>query len=143
MHIFPDFKIILIQLVPFVVLLVGLNALVFQPMLDYLEERRKRIDGFKGQSDELSRDSDRKAKDIEAKMGEARAELVEARHKILSVAQAKERELLEGARRELEEKAALFHQQLMENQKRESEQLRTHVDTLAGGIASRVLGRAM
>lgn len=143
MHIFPDFKIILIQLVPFLVLLAGLNVLVFQPMLDYLEERRKRIDGFKGQSDELGKDSDRKAKEIEARIVAARAEVVEARHKVLSVAQAKERELLESTRRELEEKAARFHQQLEENRQKESEQLRAQVDYLAGDIAGKVLGRAV
>lgn len=143
MHIFPDPTIIAFQLIPFVVLLIAMNALVFQPMLNYLEERKKRIEGASSVAKNLGGDSSHKAKEIEQQLSKARNDVAEIRNRILRDAQAREKQILEAARLEMETSATEFRKQLESTRVEESSRLRSEVDTLGTNIAGRVLGRSV
>lgn len=143
MHIFPDIKIILLQLIPFFVLMIALNALVFQPMLNYLEERRKRIEGVGERAKTMGSSSEAKAKEIETRMAAARTSVAETRARILRDAQNQDRQIMEQARKSAEATAETFRRELEQTRTTESASLRKDVDALGSEIASRVLGRAV
>jgi len=143
MHIFPDPIIIAYQLIPFAVLLIALNSLVFQPMLNYLDERRKRIEGSSDLAKHLGSDSSHKEKEIAQKLASARTEVAEMRAKALRDAQAVEKQILDDARKAAEAHAATFRRELDATRSQESARLRDEVDALGTNIAGRVLGRAL
>ncbi len=132
---------LLVQIVLFVVLLVFLKPLLFEPMLKLFEEREKRIEGTRR---EASKEDERSAKAL----AKYEAVLAKARE-----AGAAERDALraEGARKEAEimarvrSLAATTIEQgrttLASEAKRTRAELTTEAATLGRAIASQVLGR--
>ena len=67
-------EMVLLQLIPFLLTVVGLNAIILKPMLAYLGERERNIAGFKNEADGLQDEVATKVGELDAKLAEARRE---------------------------------------------------------------------
>jgi len=130
-----------VQLGFFVVLLLVLKPTLFDPMMRLFEEREKRIEGTRHRAtkeDEKSAKALAKTEVILNKAREAgaaerdslRAEGLKREAELMNVVRAETAATLDGGRSEIAKEA-----------KAARTQLSTEVRTLAGDIASRVLGR--
>lgn len=143
MHLTPNLTIILLQMIPFLVLVFALKTLVFNPLLDYLEERHRRIQGFSQDSQELGAEAEKGMREIEEQLTRARAEISDARSRTIQSALAEERRIVEEARARAEAQMSEFRAELSDARREASQALLSEVETLSRDIASRVLGRAI
>ena len=86
MNIYPNLILVLLQLIPFLLTILVLNSIIFQPMLKYLEDR-----------DNASSGAEDKAKEIEAEIESNLADLEEK----IQAAQQKASVLRSNAREKL------------------------------------------
>lgn len=132
-----------LQAANFLLLLVVLNFLLYRPLRDILQRRRETIDG-----------SFRRAKDLESqineKMGRYQERLQEAKLKGNQEKMKLRQEAMEEEGKILAEAHGSASAQLQTIKGRVSAEaeearsaLRTETETLAAGIASKVLGRTL
>lgn len=143
MEIFPKLQVVLLQLLPFFVLIAVLNPLLFQPMLNFLEERKKRIEGSGDAARSMDTVSDQKSKELDAKLAQARNDIAELRNRVLRDAMTQERQILDEARHKVEVYTQDFRRELEKARQKEAEGLRAQVQHLGQEMASRVLGRSV
>jgi F-type H+-transporting ATPase subunit b len=141
MDLVPQPVFIVLQMAPFLLLIFALKGLVFDPLLDYLEERHRRITGFSSQAKSMEAEAEQQAREIEAQLAAARTSIPEMRTSMLNNASAQESQIVGQARARAEEQAARFREELAVSQREASNALRAEVETLSQDIASRVLGR--
>lgn len=79
MNIIPDFTLALIQVVPFLVLVAGLNVIIFKPMLAYLHDRNVATVGAKHDAEALAKRAEARMGEYEAALAHVRSELTEYR----------------------------------------------------------------
>lgn len=141
MDITPNPVIIALQIVPFLVTILGLYVIIFKPMLGYLEGRDDAIDGAKGRAAELEKQLADRAAEYEAKVLAARVEMAELRASKRTDALTEADALVTAARTaaEAEIDAALSSVQAEAEGARDA--LRGQAAMLASHIASQVLGR--
>jgi F-type H+-transporting ATPase subunit b len=143
MHLVPNLWIIALQMLPFLVLVFALKPLIFDPLLDYLEERHHRITGFAHDARELEAETERQMREVETQLAQARAQIAESRLKMLQTATAEQQRIVGEARARAESQIDQFRVELAETRRVAGERLRTEVEGLSQDIASRVLGRAL
>ena len=141
MDITPNPTIIALQVVPFLVTILGLYSIIFKLMLAHLEGREDAIDGAKGRAAELEKQLADRAAEYEAKLTAARAEMAELRASKRNEALAEADALVSAARAEAEAEidAALSGVRAEADEARGA--LKGQAAVLAGHIASQVLGR--
>ena len=141
MEITPNPTLIALQVVPFMVTLLGLYVIIFKPMLAHLDGREDAIEGAKGRAAELQRQLAERAAEYEEKMNAARMEMAELRAARRTDALAEADALVSAARAEAEAEieAAVSTVQAEAAQARGA--LKGQAAVLAGHIASQVLGR--
>lgn len=79
MSIIPDLNLVLVQLLPFFVMMVGLHVILFKPMLAYLAERETVTDGNRKSAHATAERADALLKEWEAAMERARNEITDYR----------------------------------------------------------------
>lgn len=143
MNIIPDLTLALIQVVPFLVLVAGLNVIIFKPMLAYLQARSVATVGAKHDAEALVKRAEARMAEYEAEMARVRSELAEYRAGLRSDAHKAHAHHVAEARREAE---VHLHGALGAIQ-REAAAAQQHVAAmsreLSGEIVTRVLGRAV
>ncbi len=138
-----DGSLILLQTIPFVLALVGLNALIFRPMLAMLAEREKNIHGFRKEAELLQDELASKMAELDERLAGARADASAERNRlrleskvaedaISARARAEADVILTDARARLEADAAAVRAELAGTAAELSQQ-----------IAASVLGRSL
>jgi len=140
-NIIPDLTLALIQVVPFLVLVAGLNVIIFKPMLNYLHDRAAATVGAKHDAEALVKRSEGRLAEYEAQLAKVRSELTEYRamlrkdaqkahaHQVAEARSASEVQL-HGALAAIQREAAVARKAVASMSK-----------DLSSDIASSVLGR--
>lgn len=139
MDLTPYPEIIVLQLIPFLVLILALNTLIFKPMLDYLEERRRRMFDVSQSANELDAKINLKMAEIDKRWATAKAEILDVRNKIIQESLKEERKILDEAHAQVDAKVEKFRAELVESQKEARSNLKKDVDALSYDIASRFI----
>lgn len=141
MDITPNPLVIGLQVVPFLITILGLYSLIFKPMLSHLEGREDAIEGAQGRAKELEAQLAARATEYEEKLTAARIEMAELRASRRAEALAEADALVKAARTEAEAEldAAVSAVQSQATAAREG--LKGSSAVLAQHIASQVLGR--
>ena len=141
MEIMPDWNVMAVQLIPFLVTIVALYKIILAPMLDYLEERQKSIESGTTGVDELNAQ-------LEAKSSEYQTQLRAARSKGSEIRAEKRGEAKAAYDARILEARGEADQQINEALtviKAEADQARGELQNtsqvLAAQIASQILGR--
>ena len=132
---------VLVHIGVFLVLLVVLKPLIFDPMLALFEERERRTLGTKGSAKALDDESERARVEVETKMSAARAEGNEKRNALRAQAAKEEAEILAKAREEAEALTASGRKANSEARSSAQAALEAQAQELASLVASRALGR--
>ncbi len=143
MVIFPDFKVVLIQMLPFAVTLVALNVLVFAPLLRLVEERKRRVVGYAAEAEEITADAHEKKSIVEDRLASAKAEAAAARARLVQAAEEEGEKLIAAARLEAEKELDAFRERLAGVQAEVAAQLKADAESMSVEIASRILGRSI
>lgn len=132
---------LLVQIGIFIVLLVVLKPLLFEPMLKLFEEREKRTEGTKR---EAAKEDERSAKALskyEAALAKAREAGAAERDALRAEGQRKEAEILAKIRAQTAATIDQGRAKIAAEAKAAREQLGVDVSQLGRSIATRVLGR--
>jgi len=129
------------QVILFVILLLTLKPILFDPMLKLFEEREKRIDGARKKSRDIDNVSATALAKYEEAMTKARAEGNAEREKMRADGIAQETALLSMVRLETLTKTEEGRKAAQEELARVRAAIHREIPVLARDLASRVLGR--
>ncbi len=132
---------VLAQIVLFVVLLLVLKPLLFDPMLKLFEEREKRIDGAKLEARKMDLDSVGAQSKYEAAMHKARAAASVEREALRQEGVKTETEILGKVRDVTAARVEEGRKNVATQVASARETLKRDADSLARDVATRVLGR--
>lgn len=132
-----------VMLFAFALLVLPLNALIFQPIFRALDARAERIQGARTRSDHLQREADAILARYEEAVREARSESEGARQSELARARDEQSALTSQAKQEAERQLEGARADLARSLDQARATLRASVDDLAKSAAERVLGRAL
>ena len=138
----PDFSFV-IQIASFLLLWFGLKRLLFDPVLQVLEEREARTSGLKRDATEIKASVEVSAAEYERRMQEVRRTLATEMESARGATQEEERRVVLQAR----EQAGSELAQLRENVNRQADAARptlaSEAQALSTRILERVIGRAL
>jgi len=129
------------QIVLFVVLMLVLKPLLFDPILKLYEEREKRIDGAKLEARRIDEESAGALSKYEAAMSKARAEANAERDKLRSEGQKTENEILGRVRKESAGTLDQGRKRMADERLSLEESLDREAKALARDLAAATLGR--
>lgn len=143
MEIIPTPVVVLAQVFPFLVTLVGLYFILFKPMLAYLDGRSAMIAGERQKAAEIEAQLTARMNEYQARLTAARAEVVELRSTRREAAIAEYNVIVAGARREAEGRLADAVRELTAQRDAARDSLERSSGVLGEQLAARVLGREL
>ncbi len=132
-----------VMLIAFALLVLPLNALIFQPIFRALDARSARIDGARQRSAHLQREADSILERYESAVRETRADAETARQVELGRAREEQTALTSQAKKEAERQLESARADLARSLETARAGLRASADDLARAAAEQVLGRAL
>jgi F-type H+-transporting ATPase subunit b len=142
-NIVPDWILVALQTLPFLVAFFALRSLLFEPMVEYLEERDAAISGARDETAKLRERVGSARAEWDQRLAEARAEGAAHRASIHAEANTKRQALVDDARATAEQQVGAALQDISEAHAAAARQLETNAQQLAHEIAERVLGRPL
>ncbi len=143
MILFPDPALTLLQAFPFLAVMLVLHAVIYKPMLRYLEDRESATAGAREEATRLSQEADRKQAEYQARQAQARREVADLR----AAARAEEKSAREArlsvVRGECEQELSTARSRIDGERELAGKELDRVAGTLATQISSKVLGREL
>lgn len=130
-----------IQLTLILLVIVGMSQLVFQPMLRLFDEREKRMEGASKEAHLLSGKAEEQNATVDMKMREAHDGVRAVLNDMRAQGQAKERVLVESARREADQKLQKARADLAKSTDEARRALHKEAEKFSDEIVAKVLGR--
>ena len=138
-----DGSLILLQTIPFVIALLGLNLLIFKPMLAMLAEREKNIHGFRKEAELLQDELASKMAELDERLVGARAQAAAERGRLRAEVKTVEDGINARARAEADAILGEARQELEAATSAARSQLQSTAAELSEQIAATVLGRSL
>jgi F-type H+-transporting ATPase subunit b len=132
---------VFVQVAIFIVMMLVLKPILFDPMLKLFEEREKRIEGARAESLKLDRESADAQSRYEAAMQKARTVAGAERDKLRAEGAKQENEILAKARAEAASVMEAGRSKVHAERHTASEALKMGSKELGRDLAARVLGR--
>lgn len=132
---------LLLQLGLFLIVLVSLNRILFQPLLRVFEARHQRMHAVKDEIDKLKREAVADLDVYQGRMRAARDAAQSEREKLVAAGREEERRLLVEMRSEIAKTLNEAREQILAIELDGKRQLDADTAELASRLASRVLGR--
>ncbi len=143
MNIIPDPLQVVLNMLPFLVTIVGLYLIILKPMVDYLLERAEAIQGGHDEAARIEIEINSRMSEYELQLSQAREEVVALRAAKRAEAQSKYDQVINKARSEAEAQIATAVGEIGVAQKAASTQLKVMSGEIADKIANQVLGRTL
>ncbi len=141
MNIYPDPVLLILQAIPFALLIFILQKLVFTPFAEYLEERDRATVGAREEALRLQQEAEAHMARYQERLAEARAEAQRIRAERRKVAAAEREAALAAARAEADKLIEDALDTIAGERELAAEELRRLARGLGADIASQVLGR--
>ncbi len=141
MSLVPDLTLTVLQMLPFLATMVVLNALVFKPMVAYLEDRDKATVGAKAEAVDLTQQAEVKLATYEGQLALAKAEIQATRAKLRATAKDEREASLAAARVDCEARLSAAVAEIQAEGDVARRELAQNTASLADAITSAVLGR--
>lgn len=143
MNIIPDLTLTLVQMAPFLVLLVGLHFILFKPLVAYLEEREQATDGARKEAAALQQQAAAALARWEQELAKAQAEVTEFRAGRRQVAQQAYQAIVAEARKQAEARIAEATAQIRAEATAARAGLAPAAQALSADVAAKVIGRPL
>ena len=134
---------LVIHLVFFLIMLVVLNKLLFQPFLAVMDKRKEAAVGNAEEADEAEAKALTMKRDYEDKIAEARKSAAKEKEAIRKAGEAENEKLVKDARIKGGEVVADMQEKIASEFKDAQAALRSESESMGKEIASRILGRAV
>jgi F0F1-type ATP synthase membrane subunit b/b' len=141
MEIYPDPIHVALLTLPFLVTMLGLHVILWQPLLGYLDERDATADRARHEAHELESASTELMTKIESRLAAARQHISTIRQQARSRALAREAEIVAETRTAADQRLDQALQQITADKKAAAQALRETSADLSKQIAAQVLGR--
>ncbi len=132
-----------LQFLNFIILLIILNKLLYRPLLKVIAERRESIDGSHARAKGLEADIEEKMQRYQAQLGEAKLFANEERSLLKKAAAEEEAKILSEAHGKASGRLQSIKDQVAAEAADASKTLKSEAQSLAGQIATKVLGREL
>lgn len=132
-----------LQFLNFIILLIILNKLLYRPLMKIINERRATIEGSHAKAQELESQIDEKMRRYQQQLDEAKTLAAEERNKLKKAATEEEARILSAAHEKATAQLQTIRGQVAEEAGKASVALKGEAQTLAGQIATKVLGREL
>jgi len=139
----PDFRMLLILVALFGVMVFPTNALIFKPIFRVLDQREEKIAGARRHADRLFADADGVLARYEQSVRDVRRDAEQERKQTLERARADGGAKTAEARGEAEREVARAREEVAAGLDRARSTLRSQSEDLAREVAARALGRAL
>ena len=143
MSILPDPTQMALNMVPFLVAILGMYFIILKPLIAYLEERDSAIAGGLAEAEEIETRISEKMEAYEIELGKARAEVATLRNDQRAEAQQAYDGVLAEARSAAEAEVDEAIAQIEATRSAAAQTLEASSTELAQQVASQVLGREM
>ena len=117
--------------------------MLYRPLLKVLAERREAIDGSHNRAKDLEAGIDEKMQRYQQQLGDAKKVANEERNKLKNAAGEEEAALLLAAHGKAADRLLAIKAKVAEEAADASKTLKSEAETLAGQIATKVLGREL
>lgn len=141
MNIIPDPLLVVLQALPFLVLLAGLHVILYKPMLAYLAERKEATAGAKKAAQELQERAALKLQQWEQAFARAQAEVADFRAQKRADAQAVYQKRIADVRAEADKRIAAALAEVQAEAAKARADVPAIAQDLAREMASKTLGR--
>lgn len=131
---------LLIQLVNFLIVLVGLNALLIRPIREIIKQRQDKVLGLLGDAEQFVEASDSKIKNYENALIDARKAAVAEREKVKEAALAQETGIVAKATADAQASIAASREKVATDVASAMDKLKGQVGALAEQTIAKVLG---
>jgi F-type H+-transporting ATPase subunit b len=132
-----------IQIINMLLLIVILNAILYRPIRNILEERKKKLTGLDGDVTNFKKNAQLRLEEFEQKIMEARIRAKSEYDTARNAAQAQSSEKLAGIRKEVDAQKAEQLSRLEKEFAAAQQELKGQIGGFAGEMAVKVLGRAI
>ena len=143
MNIIPDLYLVIIQFIPFFVVIFGLKIILFDPMLAYLHEREVSTHGTRHDAEKLIGKAEEKATIYAAALEKVRMEISEYRAKRRAEANAEYQRVILEARKASEQQVGEALVRLQQETEIARKELAASAHALSLDIAQQALGRQL
>lgn len=143
MSIIPDPILALLQILPFLALMLGLHFILFKPMLDYLQARDHATVGARKEAEALAARAEARLLEYEAALAKARSEVAEYRGERRGEAQKRYQARLAEARKEADARLAEAMSSISADAAAARSEIGDRARALASDAAAQVLGRPL
>ena len=143
MEIIPNMKQVLLNMLPFLVAILGMYKIILKPMLEYLLERTGAIKSGHDEAARIETEIQDRMADYESKLAHARDEIASLRAQKRADAQAKYDVVVAEARTEAEAQIEAALGEINAAKEAASTQLKTMSGDIADQVAGQVLGRPL
>lgn len=134
---------LIIQFVNFIILMVILNLVLYRPLRRALEQRKETIEGNQQAATDLEASIEEKMTLYQKQLQEARLKGNQERAALRQMALEEEASTLGAAHQEASAKLQAIKEQVAGEAGVAREALKKETETLAGEIASKILGRTL
>ena len=141
MEIYPDPVHVALLSIPFLVTVVSLYLILWQPLLEWMGEREHKIESALLEAEEFDEAADEQLSRIESRLAEAHASAGKVRAEARARAMAREAEIAGAARSTAESEIADALGRIKEEQDTARTALQATAQELSTTIAARILGR--
>jgi F-type H+-transporting ATPase subunit b len=132
---------VVVQLLCFLVLFLVLRPLLFRPLMAVLNEREKATEGDVREARRRQTEAEEKMRKYERELERTREKASAEREKIREIGRAREREILDKARHEVDAAVAGSRSTMVEQAAAVRRDMEREIDVLAREISAAVLGR--
>ena len=143
LEIFPERIPLIVLIVLFTILIFPANALLWQPLLRVLDQRRERIAGTRARAEKIAAEAADVLASYESAVGRARVAADADRAKVLEAARGEQGQLTHDARKSAETEVAAAREAVGAALSRARGELQAASRELGREAAARVLGRAL
>ncbi len=132
-----------LQFLNFIILLIILNKLLYRPLKKIIDERRETITSSHAAAKDLEADIDEKMQRYQQQLSDAKIQANEERNKIKKAASEEEARILSEAHEKATARLHTIKAQVANEAGEASKTLKSEVKSLAGQIATKILGREL
>jgi len=132
-----------LQFLNFIILLIILNKLLYRPLKKIIDERRETITSSHAAAKDLEADIDEKMQRYQQQLSDAKIQANEERNKIKKAASEEEARILSEAHEKATARLHTIKSQVANEAGEASKTLKSEVKSLAGQIATKILGREL
>ena len=132
-----------LQFLNFIILLIVLNKLLYRPLTKIITQRREKVEGSYARAKSLEADIDEKMERYQKQLSDAKVLANEERNKLKKAASEEEATLLSEAHGKATTRLRAIKDQVAGEAEEASKTLKSEAESLAGQIATKVLGRKL